>query len=99
MKQGETVWLRWRRKNSYSIAALMALVDAELTTEPRAGIMLYSFATAQAAEVYREVSAARVKAVYIAGGPHPSALPGEVLQYFDYVVIGEAEETLRRGLR
>jgi B12-binding domain/radical SAM domain protein len=94
MKQGETVWLRWRRKNSYSIAALMALVDAELTTEPRAGIMLYSFATAQAAEVYREVSAARVKAVYIAGGPHPSALPGEVLQYFDYVVIGEAEETL-----
>ena len=97
MTQGEKVekvWLRWRRKNSYSIAALMALVDAELTTEPRNGIMLYSFATAQAAEVYREISTAAAKAVYVAGGPHPSALPEEALQYFDYVVIGEAEETL-----
>jgi B12-binding domain/radical SAM domain protein len=94
MKQREKVWLRWRRKNSYSIAALMALVDAELTAEPREGIMLYSFATAQAGEVYREVSTAMAKAVYIAGGPHPSALPEEALQHFDYVVIGEAEETL-----
>jgi B12-binding domain/radical SAM domain protein len=94
MKQGEKIWLRWRRKNSYSIAALIALVDAELTAGPQPGIMLYSFATAQAREVYSEVAAAKAKAVYIAGGPHPSALPEEALQYFDYVVIGEAEETL-----
>jgi B12-binding domain/radical SAM domain protein len=94
MKQERKVWLRWKKKNSYSIAALMALVDAQLTSEPQPGIMLYSFATAQAAEVYREVHAAREMAVYVAGGPHPSALPEEALQYFDYVVIGEAEETL-----
>jgi len=33
----------------------------------------YSFATAQAKEVYREVSQAKTNSVYIAGGPHPSA--------------------------
>jgi len=86
--------LRWNKKNSYSIAALMVLVDIELTAVPRLGIMLYSFATAQAEEVYREVAAAKSGSVYIAGGPHPSALPEEALQYFDYVVVGEAEETL-----
>jgi B12-binding domain/radical SAM domain protein len=94
MKKGNKVWLRWNKKNSYSIAALMALVNAELTERPQPGIMLYSFATLQAEEVYREVAAAKTNAVYIAGGPHPSALPTEALQYFDYVVIGEAEETL-----
>jgi len=94
MKQGNNVWLRWNKKNSYSIAALMVLVDIELTAVPRLGIMLYSFATAQAEEVYREVAAAKSGSVYIAGGPHPSALPEEALQYFDYVVVGEAEETL-----
>ena len=56
--------------------------------------MLYSFATAQAEEVYKEISEAKVDAIYIAGGPHPSAMPEEALEYFDYVVIGEGEETL-----
>ena len=59
--------------------------------------MLYSFATAQAQEIYREVSqarAAKVEAIFVAGGPHPSALPEEVLEHFDFVVIGEGEETL-----
>lgn len=92
------VWFRYSSKNSYSIAALMPLVDAGLAREPKEGIMLYSFASAQAKEVYAEVRRARsgkeVNAVYIAGGPHPSALPEEVLEHFDYVVIGEGEETL-----
>jgi B12-binding domain/radical SAM domain protein len=35
-----------------------------------------------------------VDAIYVAGGPHPSAKPEEVLEHFDYVVIGEGEETL-----
>ncbi len=59
--------------------------------------MLYSFATAQAEEIYSEVSqarAAKVEAIFIAGGPHPSAMPEEVLEHFDFVVIGEGEETL-----
>ena len=93
------VWFRWNNKNSYSIAALMPLIDAALAREPKDGIMLYSFATAQAEEIYREVSRASVDAVYIAGGPHPSALPEEVLEHFDFVVIGEGEETLPELIR
>ena len=88
------IWFRYNNKNSYSIAALMPLVEAGIAREPKDGIMLYSFATAQADEVYREVSRAVVDAIYIAGGPHPSALPEEVLEHFDFVVIGEGEETL-----
>jgi len=88
------VWFRWTKKNSYSISALMPLIKAELSREPRPGIMLYSFATIQAEEIYQEVSNAKVDAIYIAGGPHPSAVPEQVLEYFDYVVIGEGEASL-----
>ncbi len=90
-------WFRYKPKNSYSIAALLPLVDAGLAREPKDGIMLYSFASAQAEEVYSEVDSARaagIKAIYVAGGPHPSALPDEALKHFDFVVIGEGEETL-----
>ncbi len=92
----KNIWFRRFAKNLYSIAALMPLVDAELTESPRPGIMLYSLASAQAEEIYREVAVAKadVDAVFIAGGPHPSARPKEALEYFDYVVIGEGEETL-----
>ena len=72
----------------------MPLIDAEIAREQKDGIMLYSFATAQAEEVYAEVSKAKTDAVFIAGGPHPSAMPEEVLEHFDFVVIGEGEETL-----
>jgi len=88
------IWFRYNSKNSYSIAALMPLVEAGIAREPKDGIMLYSFASAQAEEVYREVGSAAVDAIFIAGGPHPSALPEEVLEHFDFVVIGEGEETL-----
>jgi B12-binding domain/radical SAM domain protein len=88
------VWFRWNSKNSYSIAALLPLVEAKLAREPKDGIMLYSFATAQAKEVYCEVSQAKVDSIYIAGGPHPSAVPEEALEHFDFVVVGEGEETL-----
>ncbi|VVB72158.1 tRNA-2-methylthio-N(6)-dimethylallyladenosine synthase [uncultured archaeon] len=93
------VWFRYRSRNSYSIAALMPLISAELAGRPKPGIMLYSFATAQADEVYREIREAKVDAIYIAGGPHPSALPEEALEHFDFVVIGEGEETLPELLR
>jgi len=88
------IYFRRFSKNLYSIAALMPLIDAQLADEPKDGIMLYSFATAQANEVYNEVSHAQVDAIFIAGGPHPSAKPREALEFFDYVVIGEGEETL-----
>ena len=99
------VWFRYSSKNSYSIAALLPLIkeEAGLARGPQDGIMLYSFATAQAREVYAEVDRARaggaVHALYIAGGPHASALPQEALSHFDLVVIGEGEETLPELLR
>ena len=96
------ICFRYNSRNSYSIAALIPLVDADLVLQPRAGIMLYSFATPQAGEVYQEVDSARkakLDAVFVAGGPHPSALPEEVLEHFDFVVVGEGEETLPELIR
>lgn len=97
------IWFRYSPRNSYSIAALLPLIEAGLAREPRSGIMLYSLATAQAEEIYGEVDRARsegaVNAIYVAGGPHPSALPEEALEHFDFVVIGEGEETLPELLR
>jgi B12-binding domain/radical SAM domain protein len=88
------VSFRWNPKNRYSIAALGAVLDFGLVKRPADGIMLYSFASPQAPQVFREVSSARTDSVFIAGGPHPSGRPEETLEYFDYVVIGEGEETL-----
>lgn len=36
------------------------------------------------------------KGVFIAGGPHASALPEAVAKDFDYVVVGEGEKALKR---
>lgn len=32
----------------------------------------------------------------VAGGPHPSIMPGQCLAYFDYVIMGEADHALPR---
>ena len=86
---------RFFKKNTHSIAALIPLLPAvELVHKPTDGIMLYSFATMQAPKVFSEVTQPGSDSIFIAGGPHPSARPSETLQYFDYVVIGEGEETL-----
>jgi B12-binding domain/radical SAM domain protein len=86
---------RWNPKNRYSIAALGAVLDDyELVSQPEDGVMLYSFASPQAAEVYREVKEARSDSIFIAGGPHPSGCPEETAKHFNYVVVGEGEETL-----
>jgi B12-binding domain/radical SAM domain protein len=86
---------RWSPKNRYSIAALGAVLDDySLVKRPEDGIMLYSFASPQAAAVYREVYASAADAIFIAGGPHPSGCPEETAKHFDYVVVGEGEATL-----
>jgi len=86
---------RWSPKNRYSIAALGAVLpDYRLVKRPEEGVMLYSFASPQAREVYREVDAATADAIFVAGGPHPSGCPEEAAEHFDYVVVGEGEETL-----
>ncbi|WP_407354721.1 TIGR04013 family B12-binding domain/radical SAM domain-containing protein [Methanolobus sp. WCC5] len=89
------VCFRWNRKNTYSLAALAPLVPGALRVkEPHDGIMIYSFATRQADQVFREVKKAETDTVFIAGGPHPTGAADETLEYFDYAVIGEGEETL-----
>jgi len=85
---------RWNPRNRYSITALSSAVDFGLARKPEDGIMLYSFASPQAPQVFREVKSARTDSIFIAGGPHPSGCPEETLEYFDYVVIGEGEKTL-----
>lgn len=87
--------LRWNNKNSYSLAALAPLLPgAHIAKCPRDGIMVYSFASRQKQSVFEEVDGADTDSVFIAGGPHPSGVPEETLRHFDYVVIGEGEETL-----
>jgi len=86
---------RFFKKNMQSIAVLMPLVPGSDAVEKHCdGIMVYSFATQQAPSIFREVSKAGTRSEFIAGGPHPSARPEETLRFFDYVVIGEGEETL-----
>jgi len=90
---------RWSPKNRFSIAALAAVLDFDLARKPEDGIMLYSFASTQARAIYKEVNAAKTDSVFIAGGPHPSGCPYETLEHFDYVVVGEGEETLPELVR
>ena len=88
------VYFRWKPKNRSSIAALAAVTPFKLTRKPADGIMLYSFASTQAEQVFREVRSAGTNSIFIAGGPHATGRPEETLGYFDYVVMGEGEETL-----
>jgi len=89
------VCFRWNKKNTYSLAALAPLIPGALKVkEPHDGIMIYSFASRQANTVFSEVEKANANSIFIAGGPHPSGSPDETLEHFDYVVVGEGEETL-----
>ncbi|MCZ7399123.1 MAG: TIGR04013 family B12-binding domain/radical SAM domain-containing protein [Candidatus Methanoperedens sp.] len=86
---------RYFKKNMQSIAVLLPLLPgADISKEPRDGIMIYSLSSPQAQSIFREVKHSKTNSIFIAGGPHPSARPEETLQYFDYVVVGEGEETL-----
>jgi radical SAM superfamily enzyme YgiQ (UPF0313 family) len=92
------VHFRYSKKNSYSFAVLSPLLpEAGFSDMPLKGIMIYSFTTRQAAKIFTEVKNAGNEgkdSIFIAGGPHPSGAPDETLEYFDYVVLGEGEETL-----
>ncbi|MDQ1251342.1 MAG: hypothetical protein QG646_415, partial [Euryarchaeota archaeon] len=89
------VHFRYSKKNSYSFAVLSPLLpEAGFSNRPLKGIMIYSFTSHQAARAFAEVKNADTDSIFIAGGPHPSGAPEETLEYFDYVVIGEGEETL-----
>ncbi len=89
------IYFRYFKKNMQSIAALLPLLPgADRVKQPGEGIMIYSFSTPQASSIFREVGRSKTRSLFIAGGPHPSARPEETLGFFDYVVLGEGEETL-----
>ncbi|AEH61376.1 Radical SAM domain protein [Methanosalsum zhilinae DSM 4017] len=89
------IHFRWNRKSAYSLAALAPLIKgACFSTKPENGIMIYSFSTKQSEMFFDEVKRAKTDSIFIAGGPHPSGEPEQTLEYFDYVVIGEGEDTL-----
>lgn len=91
---------RYFKKNMQSIAVLLPLLPgADNVKQPCDGIMIYSFSSPQAQSIFREVKHSKTNSIFIAGGPHPSARPEETLQYFDYVVVGEGEETLPELIR
>jgi radical SAM superfamily enzyme YgiQ (UPF0313 family) len=93
--QFHSIHFRYFKNNMQSIAVLMPLLpSADIVHEPCDGIMLYSFATQQAKDVFLEVERSKTQSIFTAGGPHPSARPEETLRFFDYIVIGEGEETL-----
>lgn len=61
-------------------------------------IVAYSVMSTQTKRVQQEISILRKKygeqLVLVAGGPHASARPGDLLKWgFDYVIIGEGERT------
>jgi len=95
LSESDSIHFRFFKKNMQSIAVLMPLVPgSDAVEKPCGGIMIYSFATQQAPFIFREVSQVQTGCLFIAGGPHPSARPEETLAFFDYVVMGEGEETL-----
>jgi len=94
-----SVTIRFDKRNTFSLAALQAAlklagIKTHFSSSPQDGLMIYSLATPQATEVYREIADSSTKSIYVAGGPHPTAKHEEALNYFDCVVLGEGEQTL-----
>ncbi|WP_445474915.1 TIGR04013 family B12-binding domain/radical SAM domain-containing protein [Methanococcoides methylutens] len=94
------ICFRLMQKNTYSLASLLPLVPGNIVVKrPHDGIMIYSFVTRQKEAIFTEVDNSSSDSIYIAGGPHPSGSVEETLEHFDYVVIGEGEETLPELVR
>lgn len=103
-----SVCIRASRQNRNSIAALLSVMEAELEPgmvapqwlrdpldAPDDALLAYSFMTAQADDVRRELDTLRAtrgsRPRAIAGGPHPSGDPeGTLAMGFDWVAVGEA---------
>ncbi|HUU74951.1 MAG TPA: TIGR04013 family B12-binding domain/radical SAM domain-containing protein [Methanoregulaceae archaeon] len=91
--------VNWRyttaSKNSY--AALNAACEIQGITllpvkAPRPDITCYSLNSINADHLIEEISAA--ECTTIAGGPHATACYQDIVEYADYVIVGEGEFTL-----
>ena len=105
---------RLSRYNRYSFIPLFAIVKRQgfepllaesfsEVCELSPDVIFYSFMTPNRGEVYKELTRLKEcfpKVLAVAGGPHPSAVPEEVLSHgFDAVVVGEAEQVMERLLK
>lgn len=93
------------RLQHLNISAPIELSDNLIEQELTRGqvVLAHSIMSTQANRILQEVKHVRDKfgnrVTLVAGGPHASARPQEVLQMgFDYVVIGEGESTFRELL-
>lgn len=95
--------INWRyipsARNSY--AAIYAACEKygyilEPVDKPSGDVVCYSFNSLDFERYTDELKSATQ--IIVAGGPHPSARPSEVLAYADYVIVGEGERTLPRLL-
>ena len=92
----------WLQKHGYAVA----LCDLSSVPPEQWGVTIpladvYGFSTYTATyhitiKILRILKAEHPEAVTVAGGPHASALPEEVLKEFDYVIKGEGENALLR---
>jgi len=62
-----SIHFRYFKNNMQSIAVLMPLIPfADIVHEPCDGIMLYSFATQQAPDVFLEIERSKTHSIFIA---------------------------------
>jgi radical SAM superfamily enzyme YgiQ (UPF0313 family) len=83
------------------VCDLSSLDGPDLDRRIPDGLRVYGFSTysvnyGQTRDLMKAVQARNPGALFVAGGPHATALPGAVLEDgFDLVVTGEAEKTMR----
>lgn len=95
--------VNWRHihaaRNSYAVLAAACEKEGlslNRVDGPADDITCYSLNSLNAAQYQDEIALA--DCLTIAGGPHATALPEEVAEYADYVIVGEGEFTLPRLL-
>ncbi len=109
------VVFRKTKRNLYSIVSLIAAVTSrnldvrfhlvksldEILSYPKDVIVAYSLMSFDIEWAKDEISVLKNKGyTVIAGGPHPTALPDELLNYgVDYVFLGDGEENFIRFLK
>jgi B12-binding domain/radical SAM domain protein len=96
-KSGLSVHWRYTPSSRNSYAALYAACEKEgfmlePVREPVPEVTIYSINSCTAPTLLPEIAAARC--ITIAGGPYATACREEVIQYADYVVVGEGEAAL-----
>lgn len=93
----------WIRNNGYDVEVIDLSGNKELDVIPEADIYGIGFVTPQfqfAVKILKQIKATYPLSVVIAGGPHATALPQDVLyEGFDAVVRGEGENAILDILR